>query len=286
MNDLFPDWVSGDTYFFGKLRTLSGFQDMDAIDYSLAYFMERSEKLAGPVALRFHEDSEKIAELLWLRYGESWKHFHELITLEYNPIENYNRDEQTSDLKEFTNKTDREINATSDSENLRTPYLVYEDNETRTPDLTHTTEITNTRTPNLTTTNTNTQNTTNSTSAYDSSTFVNRDKTEVSVSGSQNQTGTETTKNTDTQKETGTEKRTNHRSETGNEKIVNETETAQSENVNNTGDESFTRVSVIKGNIGVTTTQQMMQQEIEFWKWNFQEQMFHDIDKMLCLEIY
>lgn len=47
-----------------------------------------------------------------------------------------------------------------------------------------------------------------------------------------------------------------------------------------------TRTLTRSGNIGVTTSQQMMQSEIELWKWNFIEQMFADIDNLLTLKIY
>lgn len=40
------------------------------------------------------------------------------------------------------------------------------------------------------------------------------------------------------------------------------------------------------GNIGVTTSQQMIESEIELWKWNFFESIFKDIDTILTLPIY
>ena len=47
-----------------------------------------------------------------------------------------------------------------------------------------------------------------------------------------------------------------------------------------------TRTLTRSGNIGVTTSQQMMESEIELWKWNFIEQLFEDVDKLLTLKIY
>lgn len=41
-----------------------------------------------------------------------------------------------------------------------------------------------------------------------------------------------------------------------------------------------------KGNIGVTTTQNMLEQERAVWAWNFFEQVFKDIDSVLSLPIY
>lgn len=40
------------------------------------------------------------------------------------------------------------------------------------------------------------------------------------------------------------------------------------------------------GNIGVTTAQQMLTQEIELWKWNYFESVMADIDSVLTIKIY
>ena len=40
------------------------------------------------------------------------------------------------------------------------------------------------------------------------------------------------------------------------------------------------------GNIGVTTTQQMLSAERELWMWNFFDQVYKDIDSVLSLPIY
>ena len=40
------------------------------------------------------------------------------------------------------------------------------------------------------------------------------------------------------------------------------------------------------GNIGVTTSQQMIESERQLWLWNFFESVFSDIDKILVLKIY
>lgn len=40
------------------------------------------------------------------------------------------------------------------------------------------------------------------------------------------------------------------------------------------------------GNIGVTTTQQMIQQERELWIWNFFDQVFKDLDNELALDFH
>lgn len=47
-------------------------------------------------------------------------------------------------------------------------------------------------------------------------------------------------------------------------------------------DETITR----SGNIGVTTTQQMLTAERELWMWNFFDQVYKDIDSVLALPFY
>lgn len=50
--------------------------------------------------------------------------------------------------------------------------------------------------------------------------------------------------------------------------------------------ESGTRSLTRSGNIGVTTSQQMLESEIALWEWNFIESVFSDIDTVLALPIY
>lgn len=40
------------------------------------------------------------------------------------------------------------------------------------------------------------------------------------------------------------------------------------------------------GNIGVTTSQQMIQSERDLWKWYYFDMVFQDLDKMLTIQIY
>ena len=55
---------------------------------------------------------------------------------------------------------------------------------------------------------------------------------------------------------------------------------------NNTSNSSGTYTSRVHGNIGVTTTQQMITQELELRKHDFYRIIYMDIDSILCLKIY
>lgn len=58
------------------------------------------------------------------------------------------------------------------------------------------------------------------------------------------------------------------------------------ETLDYTDTETGTRTLERSGNIGVTTSQQMAQSEIELWKWNFYDDVMSDIDSILTLAVY
>ena len=73
----------------------------------------------------------------------------------------------------------------------------------------------------------------------------------------------------------------------GNTKTLN-TNDLETRNLasSNSGSSEVDRTLNRSGNIGVTTTQQMLQSEIDLWQWTFFKQVFEDIDSVLCLDIY
>lgn len=79
---------------------------------------------------------------------------------------------------------------------------------------------------------------------------------------------------------TNTETRNLAQTETPN---ITETQTESATSGNN---EKFNRELTRSGNIGVTTSQQLLLSEIDLWKWSFFEQVFTDVDNILCLKIY
>ena len=135
------------------------------------------------------------------------------------------------------------------------PIHNYDMEEKRTPDLTRTetfNDVTDERTPDLSTTN-NTDATSktgvfgfNGTSAKDSATNDGTSDSTISVTG------------TDTNVKSGS---------------IDTTES---------GTDTLTR----KGNIGVTTSQQLIESELELRKHDFYRIIYNDIDSVLCLKIY
>lgn len=62
----------------------------------------------------------------------------------------------------------------------------------------------------------------------------------------------------------------------------NQTDTITDRTETETGTETLER----SGNIGVTTSQQMLQSEFEVRKYDFYKEIYKDIDSILCLKIY
>lgn len=72
-------------------------------------------------------------------------------------------------------------------------------------------------------------------------------------------------------------------SEEGGETVVTTQDTANRNSVSGRQESETIQRS---GNIGVTTTQQMLSSERELWMWNFFDQVYKDIDTVLALSVY
>lgn len=125
----------------------------------------------------------------------------------------------------------------------------------------------------------NTQTTNNLTGSKDTDFSINMDK---SIN--------ETVKDTGTDKDAGTEKHDETRNLTFGHKVsetLKDTGTVSNIGKTDGSDQNHsTRQLTRKGNIGVTTSQQMIQSERDLWLWTFFEQVFKDVDSVLTLSIY
>lgn len=156
-------------------------------------------------------------------YLDKWNKLYNVLNSEYNPIENYNRVENTT------------INNTG--------------NETTNENINNSEVLTGGHT------NNNTNENIHKVSAFNDVNFSN-DSNDVNNSTDEfiynNETKTNTGTNTSSKNNTGT----------------NETH------------------STISGNIGVTTTQQMIVSEIELRKYNIVNEFYSDLDNLLTIGIY
>lgn len=196
-------------------------------------------------------------------YSNEWERLWDVRQSEFNPIENYKMIESGNDTETIgygkkTTET-RNLSHGKTGTDSREPNLT----ETTTPDLTETT------TPNTSVNSEDSIYGFNSTSPVPSST---RSETE-SGANTKTQTGV------NTRKETGTDTTTYNTTETD----TGTTNSQDSGEDTRTTTHQFTR----SGNIGVTTSQQMLQSSIDLWKWNyFRDVIFPDVDRILTLPIY
>ena len=264
LNDVFPDWYSGGGIFCYLHELDVPWKTEDpAIPASqmldLEYHGNKSgEKWVAPLVSKllellengdFEEDIPETLALLLVRInGENWRKQWASLEFEYNPIENYSMVEQ------MTN--DQTVDA-------------YGKTRTRTDNLSHTKTGTETDAPNTTETQTpNLTNTRNAeTHGFNSVQAVPTDA--------------------DTQRATGT----NTMTRTGQEQRTYNTTDADTgtQTENDGGQDTHTRNYRLtrSGNIGVTTSQQMIESERALWVWNFfYDVVFPDIDRVLTLQIY
>lgn len=217
------------------------------------------------------EDKVKIADIAFSMYSKNWKYLYDAIFADYDPIENYNAIEaetigtsgsRSGSGSESNTGTDTHVLSGTDSETITASNLDHESGTDTTTD----------------TTADGTSETVNQIYGYNSSTAAN-DSTST------------TTVNQTVKHETGYGKSVNHDvSEThSTEYGKTDTETlnlSKSTTDQETTSGSTTRNLTRHGNIGVTTSQQMIESEIELRRHNYFDIIFKDIDNILTLSVY
>ena len=209
------------------------------------------------------------------------------ISATYNPIYNYDRTEEASDKTNITENVNNTKNETTQSSSSGSESTGISSENTTKNTGTDSTAIDNTNTNTKDLTDTTTNNTTNTIgaqnntvenkkSAYNSSSYEPYDKSEESVgnrsdsvteNGSVTYTGTDknvldsdTVRTLNTKTETNSETEANkHHNNSGNTS-VNGTGSSTK-----TGSNNLTHNMRAYGNIGVTTTQKLLEEEFELW---------------------
>lgn len=293
----FPNYLSTDS-LFTKMATLGApwsnevGQDMDDSYFTMYSGIKPPSEF---VTLHLNPDQETansltIARILYGIYGQNWTKLWEAFQTKYDPIENYSMQETI----ESTNSSDRTINRTNDLTST------VDGTEKQTSEQDGTQNATGSTTNDSTTDSNGSSSlehgeTITKSAESDSFTYSFNATEKVPVSsqtesGSDAHTGTDTTTTTDhsTVNSEGTTKTdsTDHTLGTidTTSKDVRADTTVEDTTDNVTGKEET--ITTRAGNIGVTTTQQMLQQEFEIWKWNFYFQVFEDVDRFLALSVY
>lgn len=228
-------------------------------------------------------DTMRLAISVWsISNLYTWEKLFKTTQLVYNPIWNVDAD--------IIEKHDRDIkeNGTGQNKNTRN----FSDNETvnltdkDTKDLTDTDtkNLTDTKTLNLTDTETPNVTDTHSVQGYNSTQWAPASKDEKTGTDTFTHTGTDTDKHTgtDTVKHTGTDTITH----TGTDKI-DHTGTDTFDMKNNRNVDDNTDITIRRtGNIGVTTTQKMIEEERSIAEFSIIEYITQSFKERFCLLVY
>ena len=279
LNKAFKYSPSTNLGIFHYLQSLDVPWKEENIDAHLDFFYHLNHsgnKITSPLIDSFidettHEISttniQEIADIIYSLFGQTWARMWAVYNAEYNPINNYDMTETFEETRE--------------TEYGKTQTRTDELTETRTDELTETRtdNLTEERTDDLTQLETPAQTKTTSESVYGFNSSDASPSREVSEQNGGTYTrdndGTVTTENTGTQTvdNTGTQTVDNTGTQTLEDSGTDTVETGH----------TLTRL----GNIGVTTSQQMLQSEIDLWQWNFfNSVVFPNIDGVLTIALY
>ena len=282
LNDIFTDYINNGIFTFLNVLDVPWKEKNISQQLNLQYHGNISgKKETSPlvdsliVENSLTENSKTmLAMSIFSIYSNKWIRLYNILSLKYEPIENYNMTETE--------------NTTSTNENTDTITT----NTTNSNDITETNTGTNTENDSENTTGKNTI--TDSRTVDENSNVINNNSlygfNSTSGVNSDSQNGTETRNVTDNNTHNDDLKgtRTNEHSENINMSKV----TAQKNDVKDVKDGTHTengsqdRTLTRHGNIGVTTSQQMLNSEIELWQWDFFNGVFKDIDKILTIQTY
>lgn len=280
LSDVFPDAIEG-VGIFHYLEELDvpWKQDVDSTSLDLLYHVERSDdKFVSPLVSRLfppnsalnYTSYQKLAKAIFTKYSVRWSKLYQTLSLEYNPIENYNMVENED--------INVEGKSQSTSNNTRTNNLQRtrknEDSDTESG----TVNVASSDTGTVGVTGSSQEQRNQNVYGFNSSTAVPSDT--GTSSGSNNST---TTNNLAGSRDETRELVFGHNvDETIEDTGSVKDEGGGSVEHNDTTGRKLTR----SGNIGVTTSQKMIESERNLWIWDFFEDVFKDLDKLLVLPIF
>lgn len=205
--------------------------------------------------------------------------------LKYEPLQNYNRTEEVEDTTSRTGTDDTTFGSRTDTSTTNNTTNTGAQDNTNTDNETTKIGTINTET-NSSTSKKGSESNEKEVAPYDAETYYNQEKDTLSFT---NRTDTNTSATT-------TDARTDTRTNNSTEKIGARIDTTESSTSNTFGghtdatnrneNETYTHTSHMYGNIGVTTSQQMLQSEREVAYFNFVSIVAHDIIKLIAICIY
>lgn len=295
VNDIYTNWMTSGIFSDLNKYDVPWKDKNIAHDLDIAYHgVHSGDKIVSVLVDRLlnddgtisQENRDKIAEALFSVYGDNWRHLWNTTIQEYNLLDN--TDAYITETTETEQNTDTNNNGTNSG--TVTHSMTGTDTTTGTGTITHgiSGDDTTTNTGTITTGGTSTENTTDSNSVYgfDSDTGSNSDSQSHNGTSDVNQTETRNTTDKVTHNTTDTETRDTTDTLTHNttDKETRDLKTGETGSEKVTG--TITHETHRHGNIGVTTNQEMLEEERKLWTWNFYNYVFADVDKFLTINIY
>lgn len=205
--------------------------------------------------------------------------------LKYEPLQNYNRTEEIEDTTNRTGTDDTTFGSRTDTSTTNNTTNIGAQDNTNTDSETTKIGTINTET-NSSTSKKGSESNEKEVAPYDAETYYNQEKDTLSFT---NRTDTNTSATT-------TDARTDTRTNNSTEKIGARIDATESSTSNTFGghtdatsrneNETYFHTSHMYGNIGVTTSQQMLESEREVAYFNFVSIVAHDIIKLIAICIY
>lgn len=211
------------------------------------------------------EFGEKLIDIIDMRFRNKWQRLYQTFESEYNPIDNYSMSEQE---KEENGET-REIKNIGENGTTKSSRKEFNNDET--------TDLNTTATKKDTGTISNANNNTQENLLY----------------GFNNEVPSPQSKNVNNEENTQTNDLLQNNTSIGKETYIaqNAEDFSEEENHNfndkrnETGNKTIKREVIRKGNIGVTTTQQMILSEIELRKYDIYKQIYRDVINLISVPL-
>ena len=283
LTEAFPNWLVGEG-IFRELNKLSVPWRTNSTDLDLEYFGNHSgEKIISPLVSKLLVDGKltsdsvtRLASIIFSLNGDNWSRLYSALQEEYKALQNYNGDETrtvtTTDTGTDTfSHTGNETNTLNDSSsNTRTGS---ESLESSGSDSLSKTGTVGSQGNNLSDNNVFGFNSSSSVPS-DSSNSSNNSTDTYNLSDKTSY-GKKDTKVYNNVSDSGSRESTNT--------VSNESSDTETKNLQTNTSETFHR----EGNLGVTTSQQMLESEFELrMNYRFFDVVFADIDKTLALQLY
>lgn len=281
--DAFPNWLEGKG-IFDELNKLDVPWTTNSLDLDLEYFGNHSgEKLSAPLVEKLSDNGvlsdvsrARLASIIFNLNHENWDRLYSALQEEYKALQNYNGDETrtvtTTDTGTDTfSHTGNETNTLNDSSsNTRTGSESLESSGSDSLSKTGTVGSQGSNSSD------------NSVFGFNSSSSVPSDNSNSSNNSTDTYNLSDKTSygKKDTKVYNNVSDSESHESTNTLSKESSDTET---KNLQTNTSETFHR----EGNLGVTTSQQMLESEFELRiKYRFFDVVFGDLDKTLTLSIY